>query len=95
MFPVSLFPMLRFHLQHLFTTLVHLYKFTLSHSLSVALHLTKLGYTRLVVSVCDIPSFGLATGVRGGRYVGEVGRFGVVGVRGGRYVGEVGRFGVA
>jgi hypothetical protein len=25
MFPVSLFPMLRFHLQHLFTTLVHTY----------------------------------------------------------------------
>ena len=47
MFPVSLFPMLSFHLQHLFTTLVHLYKysliykFTQSHSHSVALHLSK------------------------------------------------------
>ena len=35
MFPVSLFPMLRFHLQHLFTTLVHTYisipTYTCSH----------------------------------------------------------------
>ncbi len=42
-------------------TCSHLYKFTLSHSHSVALHLTKLSHTRLVVSVCDIPSFELAT----------------------------------
>ena len=57
MFPVShVCHMLKLHLQHLFT-LVH----TLSHSHSVALHLTKLSHTRLVVSVCDIPSFGLAT----------------------------------
>jgi len=33
MFPVSLFPILKLHLQHLFTTLVH----SLSHSRSIAL----------------------------------------------------------
>jgi hypothetical protein len=51
MFLVSLCPVLKLHLQHLFTTLVH----TLSHSHSVALHLAKLSHTRLVVSACWHP----------------------------------------
>ena len=36
MFPVSLFPMLRFHLQHLFTTLVHLHISSLFSSLQLS-----------------------------------------------------------
>ena len=51
MFPVShVCHMLKLHLQHLFT-LVH----TLSLAHSVALHLTKLSHTRLVVSACWHP----------------------------------------